>query len=230
MARAKAILKIITDVELLSERCDEVNVFLRKKDLTRTIKELKATLKANKDLMALAGPQLGYKDRVFCIKFADGEIKTFINPIITKIQGRKLTIENNPSIPGKEFMVQRPERILLGYQNIDGTVESDLEFKYPVSAVFDQMIDILDGILLFKYEQQGLEIDDDYYKASEEEKDEVNKWYVETYLPAKIKEIEDIAKDDKDIKQAQDAIAFLTKLANKEVELANDKPVEEKKE
>ena len=49
---------------------------LRKKDLTRTIKELKATLKANKDLMALAGPQLGYKDRVFCIKFADGEIKT----------------------------------------------------------------------------------------------------------------------------------------------------------
>mgnify|MGYP003300049062 CR=1 FL=1 len=208
----------------------------------KIINDLKDTLKADKKLMALAAPQIGYEERIFCVKFADGSIKAYINPIITKvkelekkgigrpstyasiitkIQDYVLNIESSPSLPEKEYMVRRPNRILLGYQEVDGHVKSDIEFKYPVSAIIDQMIDVLDGTLFFNYDCFGVEIDDKYYKASQEDKDELHKYYEEVYYPAKLKELQAIAAEDKDITKFQEYVGLLTRIAKGESGYAN---------
>lgn len=220
MAR-KYVLAISKDLDKLSQRTNETNVVIDYGKCKKIINDLKDTLKADKKLMALAAPQIGYEERIFCVKFADGSIKAYINPIITKIQDYVLNIESSPSLPEKEYMVRRPNRILLGYQEVDGHVKSDIEFKYPVSAIIDQMIDVLDGTLFFNYDCFGVEIDDKYYKASQEDKDELHKYYEEVYYPAKLKELQAIAAEDKDITKFQEYVGLLTRIAKGESGYAN---------
>ena len=56
-------------------------------------------LEGDANLMAISAPQIGIEKRIFCIKFND-EIKTFINPIITKKSDYKIVTETC-SMPGK---------------------------------------------------------------------------------------------------------------------------------
>ena len=208
MGRKNYVLAIIKDPQKLSERCDEINVIENIPYVRKVINDLKDTLKANKDLVALAAPQLGYKTRIFCVKFADEDIKAFVNPMVTKVEGKCLMIENIAGFDG-EYMLQRPQRLMVGYQMPSGNY-NELSLKHPMSALFDKMIDLIDGTLFFKYESVGLPIDKDYYKASQEEKEELHKWYFDTYLPARIKSLQDIASSDEDIKKLQDKIRYFT--------------------
>ena len=221
MSQKKYLLKIETNREKLSDRSEEVDLSDKEvlDNISHLVADIKDTLRVHDNMIALSAPQLGSKVRVFCIKFADNDIRTFVNPIITKIEGKYLSIEPCVTLDNKEFMVQRPERILLGYQTPTGQFKSDIEFKSPVSGIIDQMIDTLDGILFFKYEQQGIEIDDEYYKASPEEKEELHKWYKEEYLPRKLDELKAL-EDDPEIKKMTDAVSFMTKLANNEISLS----------
>ena len=221
MSQKKYLLKIETNREKLSDRSEEVDLSNKEvlDNISHLVADIKDTLRVHDNMIALSAPQLGSKVRVFCIKFADNDIRTFVNPIITKIEGKYLSIEPCVTLDNKEFMVQRPERILLGYQTPTGQFKSDIEFKSPVSGIIDQMIDTLDGILFFKYEQQGIEIDDEYYKASPEEKEELHKWYKEEYLPRKLDELKALG-DDPEIKKMTDAVSFMTKLANNEISLS----------
>lgn len=212
------VIKIVKDKEQLSSRCDEINVQENLKHVTKVVNDLKDTLRANKDLMALSAPQIGVNERVFCVRFADGEIKSFINPMITKIQGKCLMIEKALN-SDQEYLMQRPERILVGYQLPTGKAETDLSLKNPLSAIFEQMIDIIDGTLFFKQEFLGLPIDNAYYKAPQEQKDELHKWYLETYIPSKVEELQKIADNDKDIKETCDAINFMSSVISGETEL-----------
>lgn len=215
---ADYVLAIIKDENRLSERCNEVNVFESRNFVSKVVNDIKDTMKANKDLMALSAPQLGYNARIFCIRFSDGEIKTFINPMITKIKDKCIMIEKD-ICSDKEYMIQRPERVLVGFQTATGRAETDLSLKNPLSAIFEQMVDIIDGTLFFKYKTIGIEIDSNYYKASQKEKDELHEWYLNVYIPMKVKEMEEIANSDKDIKETRDAITFLTSVINGETEL-----------
>lgn len=221
MSQKKYLLKIETNREKLSDRSEEVDLSNKEvlDNISHLVADIKDTLRVHDNMIALSAPQLGSKVRVFCVKFADNDIRTFVNPIITKIEGKYLSIEPCVTLDNKEFMVQRPERILLGYQTPTGQFKSDIEFKSPVSGIIDQMIDTLDGILFFKYEQQGIEIDDEYYKASPEEKEELHKWYKEEYLPRKLDELKAL-EDDPEIKKMTDAVSFMTKLANNEISLS----------
>lgn len=221
MSRKNYVLVVHNNREKLEDRSEEVNLFDQKilKNTAELVSNLKDTLRTHKDMMAIAAPQIGVKSRIFCVKFAEGEIMTFVNPIITKIEGKYLSIESCAGLDNKEFMVQRPERLLLGYQTPTGEFKSDVEFKSPASGVIDQMIDLLDGILFFKYEQEGIEIDEDYYKATPEEKEGLHTWYKEEYLPQRQAILKALEKDP-EIKKMTDAVDFMTKLANKEIEIA----------
>lgn len=215
---AKYVLKIIKDAEKFRERCSEYNVIENLKGASKIVNDLKDTMKANKDLMALAAPQIGVDARIFCIRFSDGEIKAYINPMITKIQGKFLMIEKD-ICSDKEYMIQRPERILVTYQKPSGAVDADISFKNPVSAIFEQMVDILDGTLLDKYEVLGLEIDDKYYRAPQEQKDELHNWYLTSFVPSRLEELNKLAEKDEEIKQTRDAISFMTSVVNGETEV-----------
>lgn len=224
MSKSKNVWKIVTDERDLSDRSDEVNVAGNPAHVTSVVNDLKDTLRDNDGLIALAAPQIGVKERIFCIRFSDGEIKSFINPMITKIQGKFLMIEKDV-VDGREYMVQRPERVMVGYQTPTGKAETDKTLNNPLSAVFEHMVDVLDGTAHYKHIALGLEIGDDYYKAPKEQKDELHGWYIDTYLPAKTAELQAIADSDEDIRKTQQAIDFMESVweGKTEVVPSNDK-------
>lgn len=214
----KNVLRIINEEERLSERCDEVNVFKEHEHVTHVINDLKDTIRANPELMALAAPQIGVKERIFCIRFSDGDIKAFVNPMITKIHGKFLMIEKDVC-DGAEYMMQRPERIMVGYQTAQGKAETDKTLNNPLSAIFEHMIDVLDGTAHFNHQSIGLPIDSDYYEAPQEQKDELHQWYLNTYLPGKIAELKKVAEGDEEIKKTQETIDFMTSVFEGKTEL-----------
>lgn len=217
MGKHKYVLAIRNDAERLSDRCDELSVIENQAYVRKIVKDLKDTLKANKDLIALAAPQLGYNARIFCIRFADEDIKVFINPMVTKVEGKCLMIETMPGLE-HDYMVQRSQRLMAGYQMTSGNY-NELSLRHPIAALFEKMIDLLDGTLFFKYETIGLPIDKDYYKAPQEEKEELHKWYFETFLPSRLKSLEEVANNDKDIQDLQTKIKYFKSVIEGETEV-----------
>lgn len=126
-------LKFITDTGIDRAKGDEI------------IKDLKEILEANPEMITLAAPQIGEPYRIFCIRFND-TIKTFIDPIIKKKQGGKLVVETCSLLPGKEILLTRPEEITVVYYTDEFTYE-DNKLVGPAAAIFDQQIQLLDGIL-----------------------------------------------------------------------------------
>lgn len=214
---SKYVLAIHNEESKLSDRCDEINVIENQAAVRKIVKDLKDTIKANKELVALAAPQLGYKARIFCIRFADEDIQTFINPMVTKVEGKCLMIENMPGLD-HDYMIQRSQRLMAGYQMVNGNY-NELSLKHPIAALFEKMLDILDGTLFFKYKTISLPIDKDYYKAPEEEKEELHKWYFETFLPARLKSLEEVAEKDEDIKKLQEQIKYFKSVIEGETEV-----------
>ena len=145
----KEIIKDITQLEQVSEPLKFLNLngtmdTEEKKVCESIIQELKQTLEANSELVALAGPQIGYYKRIFCIKFND-TIKVFINPIITKKSNILISPETFASMPNKEILIARPEEVSAVYYNEDFKYE-DNKLLGAAARIFDQMIQLLDGV------------------------------------------------------------------------------------
>lgn len=194
--------EIITDYEALSERSDEIDVKKKGVTIREIILDLKKII-ADKNLIALSAPQIGCYYRMFCINFS-GDIKTFINPIITSVGPFELSRETCESLPDKTYIRPRYGKIKIVYMNPLGKVVQS-ELMGRAAHVFQEQLDHLDGILLCDV---GLEIDKDFDEASEEEKDNIIKMYLDS-LDLKQKDLSDDAKKDKDIKQLSDAIDFM---------------------
>jgi peptide deformylase len=126
-------LKFITDTGIDREKGDQI------------INDLKEIMEANPNMISLAAPQIGEPYRIFCIRFND-TIKTFIDPIIKKKQGSKLVVETCSLLPGKEILLTRPEEITVVYYTDDFKYE-DNKLVGPAAAIFDQQIQLLDGVL-----------------------------------------------------------------------------------
>lgn len=220
---AKYVLKISTDTDKLSERSEEINVLQRRGEAQSIVSDLKDTLKDNVDVVALAAPQLGHDDRIFCIKFSDGEIRTFVNPMITKTEGMHLARETSPSLPGRTFITPRHDRILAKYQKPNGYVEEN-KFEGVVAEVFEQMVNLLDGILLSDI---GLEIDEDFDNAPEEIQTQIIEMWIDS-LKKRNEELQKEIQDDPDLKRIDDAIKFMAGVASGEITL--EKPEETKED
>ena len=154
--------KIEQNLEKLWTRCDEIDV----EEAAPIVAKLKDVLFDRKEFVALAAPQIRKKKRIFGIKFANGDIRAFINPMITKTEGLHFSRENSPSIPDKEFIVPRYDRIIAIYQTPTGAIEENI-FEGAVAEVFQQMVQLLDGITLADL---GLEIIPEWDEATDEEK------------------------------------------------------------
>ena len=210
---ARDVREIITDEAILGERCDEINV-LKQGTLVREItKALKDTIR-EKGLKSLSAPAIGYKYRIFCLNFSDSEIKTFINPIITNAEGVQLARESCHSIPNREFIRPRNPKIKVMYTNPTGKILS-CEFVGLSAVVFQHELDHLDGLLLTDI---ALEIDENWDKASDEERQEVIEAYLDS-IDMKQKELEKEIAEDPDLKRTSDAIDFMTKVQRGEVKL-----------
>lgn len=203
---------IIKDIEQLSIRADEIDV---RKD-NNLIREITVALKntiREHNLLSLTANQIGYDRRIFVINF-NGDLRTFINPVITQVKGFELSREKCSSIDGKEFIRPRHNDIQVLYQTPLGKIESK-QLLGATAKVFQHCIDHLDGLLLSDI---GLEVDEMFDNATEEERNQVINMYLDS-LDIKQKEIDKEIREDEELKKISDGIEFMTKVQKGEIQM-----------
>lgn len=212
-AEAKEILKLDDENnEKLLSRSDEINTTAEGNLQREITNALKRTIE-KENIVALSANAIGYDKRIFCIKF-DEEIKTFINPVIVKAEGLQLSREKCTSIPGKEFIVPRNTNLNVIYQRPMGKAESR-QLIGVAAFIFQHELQHLDGVLLSDF---ALEIDEDWDNATDEEREEVIKYYLDS-LDIKAKELDKEIQEDPELKKISDAIDFMTSVYKGETKL-----------
>lgn len=201
---ADYVLKIVDDKKKLSDRADEILKEDSVESVTRLINDLKDTLRANNDLCALAAPQIGVGKRVFCIKFSNGDIRAFLNPIImTHSKEQHLSRENCASLGTTEYIIPRYNEVTAGYQTPMGVPETNT-FQGAPAEVFQQMCQLLDGILIDDY---GLEVLDGFDKLSKKDKSAVIDMYLK-HLEQTSNDLKEEIEKDPTLKEIDKAIDF----------------------
>lgn len=200
--------RIVTDLNKLNDRVDEA-ILQDEAKVTETIENIKEILYKKKDIVALSAPQIGVKARIFCIKFANGDIRTFINPFMTAhTKNLHLSRETSASIPDKEFIVPRIDEVQAVYQTPVGKIENNL-FTGVVAEIFQQMVQSLDGIMLSDI---GLEVLEGFDEADEETKNKIIDMYLDSLKSTETSLNEEIKNNDS-LKAVSDAIDFMTSVA-----------------
>jgi peptide deformylase len=232
----KYVKEVITDYDALSERCDEFDLVKNNKDVQEVVLTLKNTIRANDGMLGLSAPQVGFYNRILVLNF-NNDLRTFINPIITQVDGFELTRETCHSIPGKTFIRTRNSRVWVTYQTPLGKIES-VELNGVAARVMQHHIDHLDGLLL---NDVSLEIDEEFDKATDAEREEVIKMYLDS-LDLTASALQSSIEGDEEGKQIADAIKFMesvrkgetviekTPLTDKEFELLKAQWEKEKAE
>jgi peptide deformylase len=208
---ANYVLAIINDATKLQERCDEVNLKNPEEMImvTKIVNNLKDTLRANINLPALSAPQLGYKYRIFCIKFANGDIRAFINPLILSVpKNMHLSREICPSVSNTEYIVPRCNEIEAAYQTPVANNEVN-KFMGAPAEVFQQMMNLIDGVLISDI---GLEILPGFDNLSDDDKEKIIQMYLDS-LKNKEAVLSKEVENNPSLKKTNDAINFMTDLA-----------------
>lgn len=211
---------IITDYDELSDRALEIAVASNREEVNQIVQELKDTILEN-GLTHLTAPQIGYDKRIFCINF-DGDIRTFINPMIIKTDEVVLSREHCASLEN-DYIIPRHKEIIAAYQTPTGKSESN-RFLEPVSHIFEQCQDLLDGVLLCDY---GLEVTSEFDDATEEEQEEVLEYYLDT-LAGVQKELEEQIENDEWLKKTKDAVDFIDSVISGKTKMVPETNEDEK--
>ena len=221
-------IEIIKDLDKLGQRADEVDLKKDNKLVRDTIISLKDIIK-EKNLVYLTAPQIDVPIRVFVINF-NGNLRSFVNPVISETKGFELSREKCNSLD-EEYIRPRANDVRVMYQTPLGKIESR-QMLGQAAIVFQHAVDHLDGLTL---RDVGLEITEEFDKASDDEKVELINMYLES-LDLKRKEIEKEIEENPELKQVSDAIDFLesvqkgetvasienVKIDNKEIEVKED--------
>lgn len=193
---------IITKIDEIEYRSDECDVRKESQAIRAAVVDLKDTMVQNK-LPELSAPQIGIPVRVIMLNI-DGSYKALCNPLITKASGFSISREVDPCFPGKAFLVPRCTNVTVNYMNPLGKPESRTLLGYG-AYLLQQGVDHLEGILL---SDVGMEVDEDFDNASEDEKAEIIKLLLDS-LNVKYTEIQKDIENDPEAKKLQDAIRFI---------------------
>ena len=132
---------------VLRKQCEPVTVF--DDDLRDFAKDL-SRIMYKEDGIGLAAPQIGISKCIFAIDVSpveeDGELEIYINPEILESSGDVSIEEGCLSIPNVREEVNRPEKIKLKYQDIDGNTHIK-EFEDWPARVLQHEIDHLNAVL-----------------------------------------------------------------------------------
>ena len=199
----KNVKEIITERANLEEWSVEIDPQKDGKRTQEIILALKGTMR-EQDLYYLTAPQIGYNNRIFCIRFGSNDYRTFINPSVENNVGMTMARECCNSIPDKEFIIPRFSKIKFYYLTPLGKVES-ATLAGKAAQVFQHCLDHLNGLLV---DDIGLEIDEMFNNATEEEQAEVLRMYAES-LDIRQKELNKQIQEDKELKDINDAIDFI---------------------
>ncbi len=207
-------MEIIYDIDVLSVPSEPLTFLTEQGAKTEEgdeiISKIKEVMNANTELLALSAPQIGINKRIFCLRFND-QIKTFINPIITKKKGLNIVVETCASMPGKEIVIGRPEEITVVYYNDEFKYE-DNKLVGVAASMFDQQAQILDGVLP---SELGLvsDIAEDG-KIEDSDLAEIIPFYKDTFLPSKLEGLRHAIDADEEASKAYNQLKFTEGVIN----------------
>ena len=96
--------------------------------------------------IGITGPHIGESWRITVLELAPGKVRIYVNPqIIWQSDEVKTHEEGSVSMPGAIEIVERPARVRVEYQNIDG-VPAIEEAAGLLAVCLQHEIDQLDGI------------------------------------------------------------------------------------
>ena len=205
--------ELIKDIDKVRERCDEINVFDNRKELKEVSDDMIEYLNSHEEILALAAPQINRSFRMFAIRFEDG-IKFFINSMFTKQEGLHVSIEENPLLGDRKFLIARNDKISLAYQDLFG-MAGEAEFDGSAGDLIQQMVYLTDGILL---DDLGIEVFEDFFNATEEERNEVIDYYLDT-LKIRSRHLNEEIDNDPELRKYKEGMDFLLAAAKGEVEI-----------
>lgn len=217
--------EIIKDIQVLGKRADEIDIKKNNAEARKIVIELKNTIREN-DLKSLSAPQIGYNKRIFVLNFS-GDLRSFVDPIITKRTGITISKETCSSIDGKTYIIPRNSQVEVMYFTPLGQIETR-KFIGLAAQIMQHQIDHLDGILVSDIGQQ---LPENYQEFTQEEKEKFIKDYLDG-LDIKQKNLEKEIQSNDDLKEMSDAITFLQEVKKGNVKIVKDpiKYVDESKQ
>jgi peptide deformylase len=217
-------IEIIKDIEKLKTAVKPLQ-FLTEKGTEKEeglliIGKLKEAMEADKTILALAAPQIGIDSRIFCIRFND-QIKTFINPIVTKKGNYDIKPETFVSMPGKEILISRPEEITVVYYTDEFKYEEN-KLLGAAARLFDQQCQLLDGVTPAELGLiSDVETDGSLADLTEEEIAQVVKIYKQ-FINAKAEALQKEIKEDPEVEKAYRQLKFTEKVINGDALIISD--------
>lgn len=176
------------------------------------IGKLKEVMDADKTILALTAPQIGIDSRIFCIRFND-QIKTFINPIVTKKSKYEIKPESFVSMPSKEILITRPEELTIVYYTEEFKYEEN-KLLGAAARLFDQSCQLLDGVTPADLGLvSDVETDGSLADLSEEEITQVVEIYKQ-FIKAKGEALQREIKEDPEVEKAYKQLQFTEKVIN----------------
>lgn len=216
--------EIIKDIEQLINPSSPLEFLteqgINKEEGLEIISKLKEAMEADSTILALAAPQIGINSRIFCIRFND-QIKTFINPIVTKKGNYEIKPETFVSMPGKEILITRPEELTVVYYTEEFKYEEN-KLLGAAARLFDQHYQLLDGVtpaelgLISEPESEGSLAD-----LSEEDIKEVKAVYKQ-FIEAKTKYLKEQIAKDPELSKAYKQLKFTEKVITGEALVISD--------
>ena len=160
-----AIRKILLDGDdLLRKKSKTIMVF--DNNLKELLKDMEETMKKN-DGAGLAAPQVGILKRCFVMLDKKQKPVWIINPEIVSQSGQnKYLLEGCLSLPDVCGEVERPNEVVVTYQNIEGAKQEETYTGFQAKT-FCHELDHLDGILYKDRAKKMYKSYDEYFKLKE---------------------------------------------------------------
>jgi peptide deformylase len=216
--------EIIKDIEALKEPAKPLEFLteqgVEKEEGLEIIGKLKKAMEADSTILALSAPQIGINARIFCIRFAD-QIKTFINPIVTKKGKYEIKPETFVSMPGKEILITRPEELTVVYYTEEFKYEEN-KLLGAAARLFDQHCQLLDGVIPAELGLvSDVEADGSLADLSDEEIAQVTEIYKQ-FIKAKSAALQTEIEKDPDLEKAYKQLKFTEKVITGEALVISD--------
>lgn len=216
--------EIIKDIEALKEPAKPLEFLTEqgteKEEGLEIIGKLKEAMEADSTILALSAPQIGINARIFCIRFAD-QIKTFINPIVTKKGKYEIKPETFVSMPGKEILITRPEELTVVYYTEEFKYEEN-KLLGAAARLFDQHCQLLDGVVPAELGLvSDVEADGSLADLSDEEIAQVTEIYKQ-FIKAKSAALKTEIEKDPDLEKAYKQLKFTEKVITGEALVISD--------
>ena len=194
--------ELIFDEEKLGIRSDELDVRKENKLVKSIVLDLKFAIRKY-GVLGLCANQIGIPKRVIVLNF-NGDLKSFVNPLITKADGLSFNRETLPNLPGKNYLVPRYNNISVTYMTATGKIQ-DCNLLGVAAHVMQQQVDLLEGILISDI---GFEIDEDFENASDEEKERIIGLFLDA-IDTKREELEKEINENDDLRKMREGINFI---------------------